>query len=362
MAIEISSKQIEPIRQTYDQVEQRIGKGKAASRYQEATFDVQPTQNFHYPSSYDPEYELFDPSRTAIKMEDWYAFLDPRQYYYSAYTIARAKQQEVAEKNFSFVESKELFSALSEDVLQKIRRVFVPLRHVEWAGNMNNCAITDIGYGTAITQAALFHGFDKLGVAQYLTRISLIIEGNSEDGLDAAKTAWMDDPIWQPLRHAVEDMLVLKDWFELLVAQNIVLDGLLYPLVYGSIVDDLTSRGAVPLAMLTEFMREWQKEAERWTSAVTKAVCKESPENELQVREWASHWLDRFSTALIPIAAAAFEGPQELHRKKSRSLFSSSKSTDRPSQSPRAEAEVAEVRERLITRLSKQGLKLSEAG
>ncbi len=38
--------------------------------------------------------------------------------------------------------------------------------------------------------------------------------------------------MWQELRHAVEDMLVTQDWFELFVAQNLALDGLLYPLVY----------------------------------------------------------------------------------------------------------------------------------
>ena len=48
------------------------------------------------------------------------------------------------------------------------------------------------------------------------------------DDLDAGKQAWLNDAKWQELRRYVEDTLVVKDWFELFVAQNLVLDGLLY--------------------------------------------------------------------------------------------------------------------------------------
>ena len=40
-----------------------------------------------------------------------------------------------------------------------------------------------------------------------------------------------DADTWQGLRRFVEDSMVLKDPFELFVVQNVVLDGLLYPLV-----------------------------------------------------------------------------------------------------------------------------------
>jgi len=364
VAIEISSKQIEPIRHTYDYVARRIGEGRPGSRYQEATFDIQPTANFQYPSSYAPKYALFDPARTAIVMEDWYAFLDPRQYYYSAYTVARAKQQEVVEKNFAFVESKNLLTNLPDDIKTVIRKVLIPLRHVEWAGNMNNCSITDVGYGTAITQATLFHAIDKLGIAQYLTRISLILEENEETGLDAAKQAWLEDEMWQPLRRAVEDMFVLDDWFELLVAQNVVLDGLLYPLVYGEIVDDLMVRGAMSLAMLTEFMREWQKEAERWTSAIVKAACLESKANAAQVSTWTRVWTDRLSDALEPIACAAFDPvptqPAPATKRNLGRLFSKSEDQCTRSVDSLSVTAVSQVRVALLERLQKQGLKLAE--
>ncbi len=41
-------------------------------------------------------------------MADWYAFKDPRQFYYGTYTMARARMQETAEADFDFVEERGL--------------------------------------------------------------------------------------------------------------------------------------------------------------------------------------------------------------------------------------------------------------
>lgn len=307
MSIDISAKAIPPIRQTYGHVSRRIGEGKPASRYQEATYDLQATTNFHYRPLWDKRYDIYDVERTAIVMKDWYAFRDPRQYYYSAYTAVRAKQQEIAEKNYAFVEQRELLLTLPAATQRIIRQIFIPLRHVEWGANMNNCAITDCGYGTAITQASTFNSLDRLGIAQYLTRVSLILEQNETTGLDAAKQDWLERDIWQDLRHVVEDTFVLEDWFETMVAQNIVMDGLVYPLIYQHLVDELLTSGATVMALLTQFMTEWFAETERWTNALIKVTAAESDANKALLSKWAGHWNGRVSGALVGIADNAFE-------------------------------------------------------
>ena len=35
-------------------------------------------------------------------MQDWYAFKDPRQFYYGTYVQHRARLQDTAESNFAF--------------------------------------------------------------------------------------------------------------------------------------------------------------------------------------------------------------------------------------------------------------------
>ena len=124
---------------------------------------------------------------------------------------------------------------LPKDVRQKITDYILPLRHYEWGANMNNYQICSLGYGAAITSAAALHGSDRLGNAQYITRIALALSENETDIIDGAMQAWMDNKDWQGVRKLVEDSLVVEDWFELFVAQNFVMDGLVHGLFFDKI-------------------------------------------------------------------------------------------------------------------------------
>jgi phenol/toluene 2-monooxygenase (NADH) P1/A1 len=302
--IDLKAREITPLRQTYAHVAKYIGEGKAASRYQEATLGAQPAANFHYRPTWDPRYELFDAARSAVKLADWYVLRDPRQFYYANWTMTRARQQDAMESNDQFVQSRGLVAKMSDAVRSQACDVLMPLRHVAWGGNMNNCFIGAYGYGTAFTAPAMFHAMDHLGVAQYLTRLGLSLD---EPGvLEAGKNAWLDDARWQVLRRYVEDTLVIKDPFELFVAQNLALDGQLYPLIYGSFVDDhLALQGGTAVAMLTAFMPEWHDESAKWIDAVIKTAAAESAANRQLIDGWVQIWSVRAQAALAPVAELA---------------------------------------------------------
>ena len=301
MSVEIKTTAIEPVRQTFSNVARRLG-DKPASRYQEATFDMQSDCNFHYRPLWGPEHELYDKRRTAIVMKDWYAFKDPRQFYYGAYVLNRAKLRDTAEANFEFVEKHGALASLPKGLTRRIKAIMLPLRHVEYAANLNNCYISAYGWGTAITQVTTYAMMDRLGIAQYLSRIGLLIDGNTGESLVAAKQSWLSDPVWQPLRKLVEDSFVVKDWFELLVAQDLVLDGLLYPLVYGRFGGELSQSGGSVVAMLTEFMDAWSAESVKWVDAFVKTAAAESPENKHLLSGWVNDWTTRAGEALAPLA------------------------------------------------------------
>ncbi|BBB27595.1 aromatic/alkene monooxygenase hydroxylase subunit beta [Amphritea japonica] len=301
MTIEIKTATLEPVRNTFAHIERRFG-DKPATRYQEATYDVASEVNFHYRPLWQPEYELNDTGRTAIVMEDWYAFKDPRQFYYGTYVQMRAKQQEIAESNYSFFEKRDLARLIPEEVQQKVIRLLIPLRHVEQAANLNNVYGSSLGYGTAITQALLYNGMDRLGNAQYLSRIGLILDGNSSDSLTEAKRCWMDDAIWQGLRAYCEANICVEDWFESFVAQDVVLDALIYELVYLQFDQWLADNGGQDISMLTEFIQNWNKDTNRWVDSVVKVAAAESDANKQQLEQWIGHWKGKAIEALAPLA------------------------------------------------------------
>lgn len=300
MQIDLRTVSIEPQRQAFDHLIRRFG-DKPASRYQEGSYDIQAAENLHYRPTWDPDQELYDPTVTRVVMKDWYALKDPRQFFYNTYTLTRARQQDAAEANFSFVESRGLAAQLPDAVRETALSVLVPLRHAAWGANLNNTFICGYGYGVAFTQPCIYHAMDNLGVAQYLSRIGLLL--GDPAALENGKAAWLNAPEWQPLRRFVEDTLVVRDPFESFVAQNLALDGLLYPLVYGDVVDgELSAAGGTSVALLTRFMADWFDETRKWVDAVIKTAAAESAENKAVLTEWTAHWSARAADALAPVA------------------------------------------------------------
>jgi len=208
------------------------------------------------------------------------------------------------ESNYEFVQSRGLVAKMSDAVRSKACEVLMPLRHVAWGGNMNNSSICAYGYGAPFTAPAMFHAMDHLGAAQFITRLGLALDEPAV--LDAGKNDWLNAACWQPLRRYVEDTLVLQDPFELFIAQNLALDGLLYPLIYDYFVDDhIALQGGTAVAMLTAFMPEWHAESARWIDAVVKMAAVESDDNRQLILAWLTTWADRAQAALSPVAELA---------------------------------------------------------
>ena len=303
MNIDLQAREIQPLRQTFDRVARYIG-DKPASRYQEATLGAQPCDHFHYRPTWEAGYELFDKRRSAIVMDDWDSLRDPRQYYYATWTMARARQQDAMEAGYQFVESRQLVQKMPDALRTHTCTVLMPLRHVAFGGNMNNSQICARGYGTVFTAPAMLHAMDQLGVAQYITRLGLALEGPA--ALEAGKQDWLQHSSWQGLRRYVEDSLVLQDPMELFVAQNLALDGLLYPLLFSHYVDDhIALQGGTAVAMLSSFIPEWHTESARWIDAVIKTAAAESAHNRELLSQWYGRYAEQARAALAPVAGLA---------------------------------------------------------
>ena len=304
MTIEIRTSTLEPVRNTYEHIKRRFG-DKPASRYQEASYDLAPEHNFHYRPLWQPDKILYDNSRTAVVMEDWYTHKDPRQFYYGSYVQARAKLQEVSESNYAFFDKRNMAGRMSDEVKEKIIRCLLPLRHAELGANMNNMFACSYGTATVVTQGFLFNAMDRLGIAQYLSRIGLLLDGNSGESLTAAKEAWMVDPAWQGIRRYIENVFCLEDWFEVFIAQDVVLDTLVYDLMYDQFDQAISNAGGSDLAMLIEFMQEWHKDTSRWVDSVLKITAAESDHNRELISSWVADWKEKAVTDLAPLAEIA---------------------------------------------------------
>ena len=107
---------------------------------------------------------------------------------------------------------------MDPDVRRQVAHVLVPLRHLAWGANQINTFVCGYGYGVAFTQPCLYHAMDNLGIAQYLSRLGLLLAG--PDALTKAKAAWQDEVAWQGLRRWVEDLMCDRDPYAVFFART----------------------------------------------------------------------------------------------------------------------------------------------
>ena len=311
MELKIASVEIEPKRHTFGNVARRLGEDRPASRYEEAMYDAQPTENFHYRPQWEPEFEIYDKKRTKIKMNDWYDLLDPRKFHYMSYVSTRANQNAANEQSFDFIDKRGLVDFIKKENLQKVFDFLTPLRHYEYGANMNNLTIVDRVYGTAMMSASMFHAEDRLGMAQHITKIILLLSNNDVTKLDEGKEAWLDDSKWQGLRKAVEDSLVEKDPIRLFVKQNIVFDGFIIPLMINEFSKYMANHEEMVLPMLSEFITSWYEETAKWLNSVIKVMALESDENKELLSQWVKEDIEIMEKAMESLVSFS-NNPKEL--------------------------------------------------
>ncbi|MFX9939175.1 phenol hydroxylase, partial [Acinetobacter baumannii] len=78
----------------------------------------------------------------------------------------------------AFFEKRQLAEHLSDEVKAKVIEYLLPFRHVEQTANLHMMSGSAYGYGTVLTQACIYAAMDHLGIAQYISRIGLALDGN----------------------------------------------------------------------------------------------------------------------------------------------------------------------------------------
>ena len=159
--------------------------------------------------------------------------------------------------------------------------------------------------------ASMFHAEDRLGMAQHITKIILLLSDNDVEKLDSGKEAWLNDPKWQGLRKAVEDSLVVKDPIRLFVKQNIVFDGFIIPLMINEFSKYMANHEEMVLPMLSEFIVSWYEETTKWLDSVIKIMATESSENEGLLTQWVREDIEIMEKAMQDLVSFS-NNPEDL--------------------------------------------------
>jgi phenol/toluene 2-monooxygenase (NADH) P1/A1 len=296
---------IEPKRQTYQNVIDRLG-DQPASRYLEATLDVEPRENFHYRPTWAADRELYDARYSALRLADPYSFLDPRQYYYTPYVTSRAQLHEEFGRTLGYLEDRDLLARMPEGWRAVLGTVVLPLRHVESGAQLITIAGARFAHGTSIEQCCTFAAFDRIGNAQMLSRAGIALAGGTATALVEAKAAWLDAGHLQPMRRLIEEVMVVEDWAEGVLAVDLI-DTLAYPLLYRALDEAALLGGAGAYSLVAQHLSGWYANQRKWLDALVRAWAAD-PEHGAANREA----LERVTATWGPRAAEAVAALAEV--------------------------------------------------
>ncbi|WP_287994413.1 aromatic/alkene monooxygenase hydroxylase subunit beta [Acidiphilium sp.] len=206
-------------------------KGRKASHYEDMTVDVQPDPERYLLQDWIINFAdgtpTYDKNWTALKSSNWHQF--------------RAVDQEWERTHY---QRQSTIVGMISNLIENGRRSGAPKRfdrawvkvlsdhlgaykHAEFGLGTATMQAQRYGYSQMINIAILTISSYKLRFSQdltlYLGELALDIEGVD---LDAGKQHWLEDPIWQGTRHAIEAVMGATDYLEQYFATNIVFEPL----------------------------------------------------------------------------------------------------------------------------------------
>ncbi len=206
-------------------------KGRKASHYEDMTLDVQPDPKRYllqdWIISFADGTPTYSEKWTAAKSSDWHKFRAPdeeweRTHYQRQSTIVSMIANVVENARRAGAPSR--FDKSWVKVLQDHLGAF---KHVEFGLGISTMFAQRYGYTQMINSAILTNSSYKLRFAQDLTLYLAELGLDLPDlNTDAGKKHWLEDPIWQNTRRAVETIGGATDYLEQYFSINCVFEPL----------------------------------------------------------------------------------------------------------------------------------------
>jgi toluene monooxygenase system protein E len=240
--------------------------------------------------------------------ERWDAFVDPRATTYTTYVNTERDRESYVGRLLATVEESDHDRKLPPAWIDTLARVLSPLRFLCHGLQMSAAYVGHMAPSGRIAVAAAFQCGDEIRRVQRLAyrvaQLQRLRPGIAETG----RALWQSDPGWQPLRRAMERLLVSYDWGEALIALNVCLKPVLDD-VYLVRLAALAERAgdhldAQILRSLSEDC-EWHR---AWTQAALDLAFADRPSNREVVAGWTRAW--ETTTRQVERAAAETLGAE----------------------------------------------------
>ena len=237
-----------------------------------------------------------------VTCTSWENFRDPRETTYTKYTEIQRDKEIFVDGILEEIELSGYDGRLSPGWLQVLSRVIAPLRYPGHGLQMLASYVGQMAPSGRIVITATLQAGDEMRrvqrIAYRVRQLQHLYRGFASD----SKVRWQTDMLWQPLRFAIEKLLVCYDWAEAFVALNLVLKPLVDELFMSHLSDLALREGDYLLGRILYSLNEdcrWHRE---WSQALIRVVIEDNSRNRLTIQGWIEKWHPLASAALQAFA------------------------------------------------------------
>lgn len=213
-------------------------RGKRATHYEDVTVDVQPDPDRYLIQNWIIEFEggkgggAYQKDNTAALSSNWHAFRAPDQEWERTHYQRQSKIVTMVQNVISNARKAGAHTAFDQVWCRILQAHLGAWKHAEFGLGTSLMQAQRYGYTQMINNATLTNSSYKMRLTQditlYLAEIGMDIEGWDDD---LGKKTWLEDPIWQPAREAVETIMGSEDYLEQYFAINIIFEPLVGELI-----------------------------------------------------------------------------------------------------------------------------------
>lgn len=277
------------------------------SEYEEISVHNQWHAPYHMNNAYG--IGLWRPEETRWRCGDWDKHRDPAKLTYKTYNEIQHEKERDLDSVLDSARRARAFERFDPAWVSILRQIVPAQRYAEWGVSMCQQYVGRQALASPISSCAMFQIMDELRHAQRWVELALDLD-RAHGGFDQARAQWMTAEPFQPLREYLERVLTLRDWAEVVVASNLVLEPMLQPILLGGLGELAQANGDTVLPYFTYSLNSDEERHTAWARALAKLVQADTPDNVAVTQEWVDRWYPLADRAVRAFAEIFDQAPR----------------------------------------------------
>ncbi len=279
---------------------------RRATQYEEVTLHIQwAPQNYATQGYFNRDVHnnpSWYPESTALKAQDWWAYRDPCEEWYRPFVDRQAAIGLAIEQAIAGAKRASMYRHIAPAWSCFLTDHYALYRYPDYGLFMCQCHVQRDALSDVVSAPTVFQALEKdrhaQDVALYCMELESLLPGYSDE---TAMTRWMESPAWQPTRRLVEQLLACRDWGEVHLAINLVVE----PLVSTLLSRELVLRYAPHYGDSVTPVIEQGVEADReMRQASAKALVSFLLTQDGGNRDTINRWLETWAPRAVEAVAA----------------------------------------------------------